>query len=410
MTSEERDRALAQIDADAAEELDWATERARRKIAKAIAGDIAVHVDQTRDDTLLGASEAAAVLGLDKFKSPMSVWLAKRAARAGEPPPPENKPAFVAEAAEWGQALEPVIRGKYALATSCHVLVPTKSVTDTRNVHGFFPFLRCTPDGIVCPNSDGPSRACEADDYTGYPVYRRARDRGTAGLLQVKTCSAYKADEWADGVPPAYEVQVRVEMAVCDLPWCDVVCLIGGQKYAGPFRVHRDLKIEANILRDLRKFWELVLDGTPPDVDGSDAWSEYASSRMTYTKVSIPADDDCRAYLAELRMARTERKRALRQEAELKNKILLRLGAAGATVLDGGDLGKCTAYPNAARMAWKEYAEELEAAIRRMRDVQVVPNPQESAFDALRERFKKPGSGWALRTPKSWSADDGDEE
>lgn len=364
--------------------------------------DIAVHVDQTRDDTLLGASEAAAVLGLDKFKSPMSVWLAKRAARAGEPPPPENKPAFVAEAAEWGQALEPVIRGKYALETRSRVLVPGTSIVRDGNILNHEDcFMRCTPDGLVSDVGVAVGggyvdtfKHLDADNLrTGFGE--------VAGLLQVKTCSAYKADEWADGVPPAYEVQVRVEMAVCDLPWCDVVCLIGGQKYAGPFRVHRDLKIEANILRDLRKFWQLVLDGTPPDVDGSEAWSEYASSRMTYTKVSIPADDDCRAYLAELRMARMERKRALKQESELKNKILLRLGAAGATVLDGGDLGKVTAYPNPARMDYKSYAAMLERIIRGL--------GKEVDEDEI-ARHKKPGSGWALRTPKSWSADDGDEE
>lgn len=370
---------------------------------------IAVQVDQTRDDTLLGASEAAAVLGLDRYRSPMSVWLAKRAARAGESPPDDEKPAFVQEAAEWGIALEPVVRGKYALASGRGIMVPAASIQQMTDQ----PWLRCTPDGIVMRASGqelgwGTVEVMEfASTYgkLGVPV-------GADGLLQVKTCSAWKADEWADGVPPAYEVQVRVEMAVCDLHWCDVVCLAGGQRYLGPFRVHRDDAIESRIIRDLRLFWDRVLDGTPPPVDSSEAWTSYASSRMQHTKVAIPADAECRAFLVELRQARTERKRAQKQEDEIKNQVLLRLGAAGATVLDGADLGKLTAYPNPSRMGWQEYAKDLEGKV--MRAAIADPSPgalmamAPNGWDEERARFKKPGNGWAVRTPRGWG--EGDDE
>lgn len=358
---------------------------------------IAVPVAQTRDDTLLGASEAAAVLGLDKYRSPMSVWLAKRAARAGERLAPEDRPDFVREAAEWGQVLEPVIRGKYALTTGRMVYVPQQSIaTPPLGARDGLPdsaWLRCTPDGFVIGGANPANGHSLVEECVGGFVPADA-----VGLLQVKTCSAYKADEWTDGVPPAYEVQVRVEMAVCQLPWCDVVCLVGGQRYVGPFRIHRDVNIESNILTDLRAFWQHVLDGTPPPVDASEAWHRHASSQMKHgSKLAIEADDDCRAFLVELRQARIERKRAEKQETELKNQILLRLGAASATVLDGGDLGKISAFPNPARMDWKGYAEYLEHEFRAAMPGSI------GELVTRRDRFKGTSSGWQIRTPRDWS-------
>lgn len=374
---------------------------------------IAVQVDQTRDDTLLGASEAAAVLGLDRYRSPMSVWLAKRAARAGEAVIEAEKPPFVREAAEWGIALEPVVRGKYALATGRGIMVPAASVHQMTDA----PWLRCTPDGFVMSSSgqDLGWGAAEVMEFSSTYGGKLGVPVGADGLLQVKTCSAWKADEWAEGVPPAYEVQVRVEMAVCDLHWCDVVCLAGGQRYLGPYRIHRDDAIESRVLTDLRAFWDLVVAGTPPSVDDSDAWKAHASSLMRPTKVAIPADDECRAFLVELRMARTERKRAETREAKLRNQLLLRLGAAGATVLEGGDLGKLTATPNPARTDYKGLYTQLKLwltipyqAPPELPLLDGVLREAPRHIEALEARLKKPGVGWQIRTPRDWS-DDGDE-
>ena len=70
-----------------------------------------------------------------------------------------------------------------------------------------------------------------------------------------------------------FEAQVRVEMAVTDLPWCDVVCLVGGQRFAGPFRVKRDLRLEDRILTDLEAFHHrVIVRGLDPDPDATEAY------------------------------------------------------------------------------------------------------------------------------------------
>lgn len=338
---------------------------------------LAVPVDQTLHRKLLGASDAAAALGLSKFRSPMDVWLRITAARRDEPPPSEED---APEWLEWGRILEPVVRGKYALMTGSAVWVPPTSF-----VHPVHQWLRATPDGVVYP--DGPAGVLDGSMPPWLP---------DAGLLQVKTCSAYRMDEWSSGVPEEYEIQVRVEMAVVGAPWCDVVCLAGGSKLLGPYRIHRDEERERAIIDDLRMFWGRWIEPEqPPPVDDSTAWSQYASSKMRPSKVAIEADAETRAYIVELQQERMTRRKSEAQERELRTQILLRLSAAGATVLDGGDLGKITAYQVAGRMDWKRYAEHLETLL------DIGPGIGE-----MRAGYKCPPGSWALRCPRSWGEEE----
>lgn len=278
-----------------------------------------VAVDQERDLSCLGASEAAGVLGLDKYNPPISVWRRHRGMRVLD----ENEDN---EAAYWGAVLEPVIRGKYALDRKAYVYVPREStVIDA--------WLRSTPDGFVWEGR-GP---LVVDDEGG-------TSSGCDGLLQVKTCSAWLADDWQDGPPAKYEVQCRVEMAVCDLPWNDIVCLCGGQRQLGPFRIERDLAIEDRILTSLREFWSMVQDGTEPSPDHTDAWKLHVSEKMDRVMPNmIQADSSMELAIATWRERRATRVRSERAEGEIKNQIMDRLAKSGATRIEYGD-GRITAY------------------------------------------------------------------
>jgi predicted phage-related endonuclease len=353
-------------------------------------------VPQARNDELLGASEVAAVLGLDRYKSPMDIWERKVAARNGTAAPEDSSH----EAGFWGHALEPVIRGHYAIQTRTAVAVPKESfVWQGPRDNSGREWLRATPDGVVFETSMSNVAGARVGSTMEWDdgwlnMLEMHRHVGTVGLLQVKTASAYKADEWSDDPPPAYEVQCRVEMAVMDLPWCDLVCLIGGQRYV-VHRIHRNVELENNILRDLHAFWQRVTDGTPPDVDESAAWARRAAATMMPTKVTIAADVDARAYMVELKQAKAELERAERQAAELKNQLMLKLGAAGATVIEDDALGKVSAYQVGGRMDYKAYATALENAFR--------TNLPASVDDVIqrKESYKSKGGTWALRT--SWS-------
>ncbi len=297
---------------------------------------VAIHVDQQREESMLGASEAGAVLGLDKYKSAMSVWRKHRGLPVDDK---ESEPAL------WGQRLEPVIRGQYALDRKTRVWVPTASYT----LDGW---LRATPDGLVPePNTSEWGRCDEFDPREfgraeGVPGHDRLlRWPEVMGGLQVKTCSAWLAEDWIGGPPPKYEAQCRVEMAVVDLPWVDILCLVGGQKLVGPFRIDRDAAIERSILTRLRDFWAMVQDGREPTVDDSDAWRLHVSEKLGKAPpLEVVATEAQREIVARWRAARTARKAAERGEESVKNELLLNLSQTGATKLDAGELGKPSAY------------------------------------------------------------------
>lgn len=294
---------------------------------------LALPVDQQREESMLGASEAGAVLGLDKYSSPMKIWRRHR----GLPVNDDGN-----EAADWGVLFEPVIRGKYALMRKVRVWVPTASYT----LDGW---LRATPDGLVPEPCTDEWGRCDAFDPRATPglTAQAALTRWpeVLGGLSVKTCSAYLAEDWIGGPPPRYEVQARVEMAVVDLPWVDVVCLIGGQKLVGPFRIERDAARERSILTRLRDFWSMVQDGREPTVEDSDAWRLHVSEKLgTAPAVEVVATAEQRQLIEDWRAARAARKAAERGEEMRKNEVLLSLASTGATKLDAGELGKPSAY------------------------------------------------------------------
>ena len=293
---------------------------------------LALPVDQQREESMLGASEAGAVMGLDRYKSAMAVWRKHR----GLPVNDDGN-----EAADWGVLLEPVVRGKYALKQQRTVFVPTRSFT-------FEGWLRATPDGIVPDVPDEQPFVEAMPDW--FDLRARSHECGT---LSVKTCSAYLAEDWIGGPPAKYEAQSRVEMAVLDLDWSDVVCLCGGQRYLGPFRIERDAAIERSILTRLRDFWAMVQDGREPTVDDSDAWRLHVSEKLGKAPaLEVVATEDQRDIVKRWRAARNSRKIAERNEERIKNELLLNLSQTGATKLDAGELGKPSAYRVAKTGTW----------------------------------------------------------
>lgn len=304
---------------------------------------IAVHVDQQRAESLLGASEAAGVLGCDKYNPPIKVWRRHRGLTV-------HDDAEQSEPAYWGTVLEPIVRGHYAVKSERMVIVPTESYSRDG-------WLRCTPDGISIPvprswhpcvqqmGEHGGNHDC---------LIASTREHGAAGNLQVKTCSAWLADDWRGGPPAKYEIQCRVEMAVTGLPWTDLVCLCGGQQYLGPFRFERDPEIEERILAPLREFWDMVLSGREPTVDHTDAWRLHVSEKMDRARpVAVDANGELLEDVLLWRDRRRMRIVAERDEDEIQNRLLLRLSEAGATRIEAGDVGRISAYkPNKAKTTW----------------------------------------------------------
>lgn len=321
--------------------------------------DLVVAVDQVRNKGTIGASDAAAALGLSKYTSPLTVWHRLRGLDTNE----ERSPSLD-EAAEFGHLIEPIIRGRYAVKNQRLVHVPeTSFVRDG--------WLHATPDGLVDKQSG--EMGTVALSATTIPP-------SVEGVLQCKNRHAFARDDWRDGVPPPEQVQIRVELAVCNLPWSDCAVLIGGNRML-VHRVERDAALEDRILTDLSAFMRLVREGIEPSPDHTAAWRQHVSEKMRPTKVLITPDEEMRELVDFWLRQRRKRKQIEEEEEAAKNDIMLRLSAAGATGIDLGERGKVTAYKTGARTDWKGYAQSLN------------PNPPP-------QKYVKESKTWALRAPQ----------
>lgn len=182
----------------------------------------------------LGGSDAAAVCGLDPYKSPLAVWSVKTGGMLDDTP--QN------EAMMFGTLFEPVLLNVLAQRTGRRVAHWPQSV---RVIDRIDDWRACTPDGLQ-----------EDDTMPG------------VGTVQIK-CST-DADAWADGVPLRTMLQVHHEMSVCDARWCTVGVLLNGNCFRS-FDVLRDDQMAQDLVEAERHFWRMVQNRIPPEVDGSES-------------------------------------------------------------------------------------------------------------------------------------------
>ncbi len=174
----------------------------------------------------LGASEVAAVCGLDPFKSAWDVWAIKKGYRQ------ETE----SEAGEMGNRIEPVLLQWYADRTGRTLRQPGTLK------HPEFPWASATPDAIA--------------------------DRLD---VQAKVVGARMLHRWDAGVPQYVIAQVEWELWVADLPAANVVALLGGTD-PQIFPVARNEELISYLVEICSRWWrDHVIGNEPPDIDGSES-------------------------------------------------------------------------------------------------------------------------------------------
>lgn len=182
--------------------------------------------------TFIGGSDAAAVFGVDLYRSPVAVWLEKLGRGDG----------FAGNSkTDWG------LRHERTIAEWVADTYPDWTVIDPGGAtwrHADHPFMACTPDRFVFD-----------------------ADRGW-GNLQIKTTDQRNAGQWTDGdAPDAYRVQVAHEMEVLGLTWSALVCLVGGND---PHVVIQDAddELTAALVAAECDFWDHVERAVEPPLVG----------------------------------------------------------------------------------------------------------------------------------------------
>ena len=256
----------------------------------------------------IGGSDAAAVVGLSRYSSPLDIWLQKTRRK---PATPDN------EAMHWGRLLEPVVREEFIRRTGL-----TVKECPYLMAHKDYPFMLANVDGIVS----------EKD--------------GTKAVLEIKTTNSFTtAKDSEDGLPVEWYCQVQHYLAVTGLSKAYVVVLIGGNKLQWQI-VDRDEETIRTLIALESHFWhEYVLKDVPPPVDANsgDALALlYPTS--TESSVVLPAEaDELVAQYLEIKKAEDELKNA-KASCENKLKALLKDAENGIA-------------PNGYTVAWKSFSQ-----------------------------------------------------
>lgn len=131
----------------------------------------------------VGGSDVAAIFGVSPWTTPLELWNIKK----GRMKPPKKANA---NQLEMGHLLEPIAAHWYAKKTGNIVTVDTN----------------------LYQHADHPYALANFDRR-----FTRASD-GEPGILECKSCTFHKSDEWADGaIPLYYELQLRFYLAVADV-------------------------------------------------------------------------------------------------------------------------------------------------------------------------------------------------
>lgn len=230
----------------------------------------------------IGGSDAAAIAGLNPWKSPIEIYLEK----IGDIGPSEP-----GEAAYWGNILEAIVADEFERRTNlklrrCNAILQ----------HPLYPFMLGNIDRLIVGQKVG---------------------------LECKTTSAYSKDAWdGDNVPDAYILQCQHYMAVTGYKAWWIACLIGGNKFIYKL-IERDEDIINYLIKLEGDFWRRVQEKDPPPMDGSNSSSEVL--KMLYpesvpdTSVELPQDakDLISAYL---KAQKSEKEYAEKKE-EYANKL-----------------------------------------------------------------------------------------
>ncbi|MEU0831246.1 lambda-exonuclease family protein [Streptomyces sp. NPDC005969] len=185
--------------------------------------------------TGIGGSDIATICGLNKWASPLEVWLKKR----GESVPPRND-AVLSEAAEMGHELEPVVARRFTKLTGLPAIDNPGTLRHPTQPH-------------MLVNLD-----------------RATIENGEMGALELKTRSSYALPDWLDETPIDVQIQIQWQLAVTGWSFAYSAALIGGQRTI-VHRIDRDQELIDDLIRISTEFWGWVQDGTRPPLDGSPA-------------------------------------------------------------------------------------------------------------------------------------------
>lgn len=178
----------------------------------------------------IGGSDAASIVGLNKFSSPLSVWMDK----TGRSEAKDSN-----EAMRQGTDLEEYVARRFTEATGKKVRRETRVI-----INPDYPFAHANIDRRIVGENAG---------------------------LECKTTSALSLKKFKDGeFPENYYIQCLHYMMVTGMEKYYLAVLVLGKEFLW-FEIPRNDEMIQFLIESEKDFWELVESDTPPEADGSES-------------------------------------------------------------------------------------------------------------------------------------------
>ena len=248
--------------------------------------------------TGIGGSDAGAIMGMNKYASPLTIYLSKK-----------NVEGFKGNAAtEWGHILEDPIRHKAAEELGIEIITVPGMYTSYE-----IPYMNANLDGLCFAENQISIGEESVKGLGGYEIKTSSRGEG------------FSEDE----IPDSYYCQVQHYMAVTGLNWFILTAFFMHNKSARHYIIKRnDDFIYSSLIPAEKDFWEnYVLTNNPPEPLGLESENEYVSNLPIASEIELDADTED---LIARRMELQQQIKDLEQkESALKDSILLKLSSLG---------------------------------------------------------------------------------
>lgn len=251
----------------------------------------------------IGGSDAGTILGVNKWKSKTQLFFEKVN--------PELKQQVDNEFIYWGNVLEDVVAKEFETRTGKKVRKNNKMLR-----HPEHEFMLANLDRVVI---------------------------GERALLECKTTSQYNIDQWKDDeIPASYLCQIQHYMAVTGYEKAYIAVLCGGNQFIWK-EVPRDDELIEIIINAEKDFWyNNVLAGVIPEIDGSDATKDFLNHMYKdIDETEVQLSDDVETLLTALEQVKQEEKELKELKTQYENKI--------KNILGNNLAGKTSGY----QITWK---------------------------------------------------------
>ncbi len=244
--------------------------------------------------TGIGGSDAGAILGLNKYASPLTVYMQKKGVEGFE----GNN------STEWGHILEDPIRQKAAKELDIEISTVPGMYTSID-----YPFMNANLDGLC---------------YASHQVNIGGESVEGLGGYEIKTST--NGDGFTDDeIPDSYYCQVQHYMCVTGLKWFILTAFFFNTKDAKHYIIKRnDDFIYEKLIPKEKEFWEnFVCKNNPPEPIGVDSESEYTKSLPLDEEIKL---DEVTEKLLEKKLLLDSQIKDLSNESDrIKNEILINL-------------------------------------------------------------------------------------